>query len=124
MRSRLMEVQLVETLEQVEQVGPDCFDSGIVVAHSCLPPASPPDDSGVISPRNLCRPSLMPRGTHHDEIGLLLREGRFLVLQRDDGGRWRLDVSPRADALLGRRVRVQGTRSGFDLLDVRQIEPC
>lgn len=66
----------------------------------------------------------MPRGTHHDETGLLMREGEFLVLQRDDGGRWRLDVGGRVDVLLGRRVRVQGTRSGFDLLDVRRIDPC
>jgi hypothetical protein len=66
----------------------------------------------------------MPRGTQHDETGLLLREGRFLVLQRDDGGRWRLDVDSATVALLGRRVRVQGIRSGFDLLDVQRIEPC
>jgi hypothetical protein len=66
----------------------------------------------------------MPRGTQHDETGLLLRDGRFLVLQRDDGGRWRLDADPAALGLLGRRVRVQGTRSGFDLLDVRRIDPC
>jgi hypothetical protein len=66
----------------------------------------------------------MPRGTHHDETGLLLREGQWLVLQRDDGGRWRLDAGAKAVALLGRRVRVQGIRSGFDLLDVRRIDPC
>lgn len=45
----------------------------------------------------------------------------MLILQRDDGGRWRLDAGRRADSLLGRRVRVQGTRSGFDLLDVQRI---
>jgi hypothetical protein len=66
----------------------------------------------------------MPRGTHHEETGLLLREGQWLVLQRQDGGRWRLEAGSKAAALLGRRVRVQGTRSGFDLLDVRRIEPC
>lgn len=66
----------------------------------------------------------MPHGTHHDEVGLLLREGQWLVLQRDDGGRWRLDTGSTAETLLGCRVRVQGTRSGFDLLDVRRIEPC
>ncbi len=64
----------------------------------------------------------MPKGTHHDETGLLLREGRSLILQRDDGGRWRLDIRRSAESLLGRRVRVQGTRSGFDLLDVRRID--
>lgn len=46
----------------------------------------------------------------------------MLVLQRDDGGRWRLDVGRRAESLLGRRVRVQGRRAGFDLLDVQQID--
>jgi hypothetical protein len=66
----------------------------------------------------------MPKGTRHDETGLLLREGHFLVLQRDDGGRWRLDTARRVERLLGRRVRVQGMRSGFDLLDVCRIEPC
>jgi len=66
----------------------------------------------------------MPRGTQHDETGLLLREANDFVLERDDGGRWRLDVGRRAIELVGRRVRVQGTRSGFDLLDVRRIDPC
>lgn len=66
----------------------------------------------------------MPLGSSHDETGLLLREGRFLILRRDDGGRWRLDADPDAEKLLGRRVRVEGVRSGFDLLDVRRITPC
>lgn len=61
-------------------------------------------------------------GSRHDETGLLMREGRAIVLRRDDGGRWRLDVGRRAEPLLGRRVRVIGTRSGFDLLDVHKIE--
>ena len=50
---------------------------------------------------------LMPRGTHHVETGLLLCDGPGLVLQRDDGGHWRLDAPGRA---------------GFDLLDVVRIE--
>lgn len=64
----------------------------------------------------------MPRGSIHNETGLLLREGRWLVLARDEGGRWRLDADPKADRLLGQRVRIEGVRSGFDLLDVRSIE--
>ena len=64
----------------------------------------------------------MPMGSEHDETGRLLREGVDLILQRDDGGRWRLDVRRRDAALLGRRVRVLGTRSGFDWLEVRRIE--
>jgi len=82
------------------------------------------DGLAVNSPPKMCRPLLMPRGTKHDGTGLLLREGHELVLQRDDGGRWRLDAGRNAFDLLGRRVRVQGTRSGFDILDVRSIEPC
>ncbi len=64
----------------------------------------------------------MPIGSEHDETGRLLREGPSLILQRDDGGRWRLDLDPGDRAMLGRRVRVHGTRSGFDGLAVRRIE--
>jgi len=53
-----------------------------------------------------------------------MRDGPYLVLRRDDGGRWRLNADAKADDLLGRRIRVLGTRSGFDLLDVQRIEPC
>jgi hypothetical protein len=42
----------------------------------------------------------------------------------DDGGEWRLDISGRHHHLLGRRVRVSGTRSEFDMLDVKRIEPA
>lgn len=64
----------------------------------------------------------MPRGSTHGETGLLLREGRWLVLARDDGGRWRLDADADAERLVGQRVRVHGVRAGFDMLDVRSIE--
>jgi hypothetical protein len=63
----------------------------------------------------------MPIGSKHDETGRLLRERGWLILQRDDGGRWRLDADPRAERMLGQRVRIEGIRSGFDLLDVRRI---
>jgi len=63
-------------------------------------------------------------GTAHDETGLLLWEGPHLVLARDDGGRWRLDGPARLEKLVGRRVRVLGVRSGFDLLDVRRFDPA
>jgi hypothetical protein len=42
-------------------------------------------------------------------------------LQRDAGGRWRLDVDHGAERTLGQRVRVVGVRSGFDLLGVLRI---
>ena len=64
----------------------------------------------------------MPRGTDHDLAGLLLWDGYSLVLRVDDGGEWRLDTANGARRLTGRRVRVTGTRDGFDLLAVRSIE--
>lgn len=64
----------------------------------------------------------MPRGTAHELVGLLLRDGQSLVLRIDDGGAWRLDAPGRAWRLLGRRVRVTGTRDGFDLLAARSID--
>lgn len=63
----------------------------------------------------------MPLGSPHDETGLLLREGRWLTLQRGAGGRWRLDVDRGAERMFGQRVRGVGVRSGFDLLDLRRI---
>jgi hypothetical protein len=66
----------------------------------------------------------MPIGSKHDETGLLLREGQFLILQRDVGGRWRLSADLGTERMLGQRVRIQGIRSGFDLLDVTRIERC
>lgn len=65
----------------------------------------------------------MPLGAAYEESGLLLREGRGLVLCPDAGGTWRLDASREAGKLIGRRVRVRGLRAGFDLLDVQSIEP-
>lgn len=65
----------------------------------------------------------MPRGTLIDETGLLLRD-RGLVLQRDAGGTWRLDVNRIRVDMIGTRVRIIGKRSGFDLVDVERIEPC
>jgi hypothetical protein len=66
----------------------------------------------------------MPKGTRHVETGLLLEGQRptNLILQRDDGGVWRLDARAAVWALVGRRVRIVSTRAGFDLLDVDHIE--
>lgn len=67
----------------------------------------------------------MPIGSHHVETGWLNDDGGQLVLRRDGGGRWRLDVglwtSWRARRLLGKHVEVHGTRDGFDLLAVSAI---
>lgn len=43
---------------------------------------------------------------------------RGLVLQIDDGGVWALDHNRHAAKLVGLRVVVEGTRSGFDRIDV------
>ena len=67
----------------------------------------------------------MPRWTRHVEEGLLLEQRGGLILQRDDGGRWRLDADRKAaEKYLGDRVRVEGIRSEFDLLDVSRIAAC
>lgn len=64
----------------------------------------------------------MPMGTPHEIEGLLMERQGGLVLDVRDGGTWRLDAGWRARRLLGRRVRVTGTRDGFDLLAVKTIE--
>lgn len=67
----------------------------------------------------------MPRGTIHNETGLLVTQGHTLYLRRDDGGHWRLDAVPmKARRWLGMRVTVEGERDGFDLLAVRRIDLC
>jgi hypothetical protein len=67
----------------------------------------------------------MPRGTLHTDTGLLLQQGPVLSLRRDEGGHWRLDAVPmKAWKWVGRRVRIEGERDGFDLLAVRRIELC
>lgn len=54
--------------------------------------------------------------------GLLISNGHGgLELRIDQGGTWRLDAGAKAFALVGRRVVVEGVRSGFDLLDVTSV---
>ncbi|QJR05843.1 hypothetical protein HH800_26785 (plasmid) [Sphingobium yanoikuyae] len=65
----------------------------------------------------------MPRGTRHELVDMLLGDGPYPVLRVADGGEWRLDCTRSCRHLLGRRVRVVGTRSDFDMLDVERIEP-
>lgn len=64
----------------------------------------------------------LPRGTRHDVIGLLNGNWPFPNLRVKDGGTWRLHISLRHRHLIGQQVRVIGTRSDFDLLDVQYIE--
>lgn len=66
----------------------------------------------------------MPLGSSHTETGLILQEGGVLILQRDDGGRWRIEEDRKVRRYLGRRVAVEGVRSGFDWLTVENITPA
>ena len=63
----------------------------------------------------------MPMGSRHRLEGLLLNSKRGLVLQMNDGGVWTLDHDRNAAKLVGLRVIVEGTRSGFDRIDVDWI---
>ena len=65
----------------------------------------------------------VPLGKFHAEEGLLLRQRGRLILQRDDGGFWILEVDG-AESPLGLRVRVEGVRTGFNSLEVSRIVPC
>jgi hypothetical protein len=65
----------------------------------------------------------MPMGTKHELVGLLLQGQRGgLVLRPDDGGEWRLDAGWSVRRLIGRRVRLEGTRVEFNTIDVRLVE--
>ena len=63
----------------------------------------------------------MPLGSRHREEGVLLRDGNSVILQLDDGGRWRLEPSAEVEQDLGRRVQVEGVRSGFDVLTIEKL---
>jgi hypothetical protein len=65
----------------------------------------------------------MPRGTRHVLTGTLHLARRGFELHMDGGGVWALDVPSwrRAQRLLGQRVMIEGTRSGFDPLDVDRL---
>lgn len=65
----------------------------------------------------------MPRGSHHTITGTLSQGRRGFELHVDGGGIWALDVPSwrRARNLVGQRVTVNGTRAGFDLLDVEEL---
>jgi len=60
----------------------------------------------------------MPLGSRHRLTGLLKQSARGFILEMDGGGVWALDVGGKANPMLGRRVTVEGVRSGFDRIDV------
>ncbi len=64
----------------------------------------------------------MPRGDWIDETGLVLRDGHRMFLRVADGGEWQLDLLWRHGNPVGQRVRVQGRRCGFNLIDVETLE--
>ena len=70
----------------------------------------------------------MPLGAFYVETGRLGQRDFLYTLRMDDGGTWALDLgwraARRARPLLGQRVVVQGTRAGFNLLDVRKLDPA
>lgn len=63
----------------------------------------------------------MPKSTRHIETGILRPGCWGYSLHMDGGGVWELDVTGSARKLLGQRVTVEGTRAGFNLLDVERI---
>jgi Protein of unknown function (DUF5818) len=63
----------------------------------------------------------MPRGTTHIIEGLLLEGAIYPTLLPDSGGQWQLDLTWNYHKLINRRVRIEGIRSGFDMLDVTKV---
>lgn len=68
----------------------------------------------------------VPLGAPLDLTGILLRDGRQLMLAVSDGGQWMVapPLFARVESLLGQRVRVKGVRGGFNLIDASRLDPC
>lgn len=66
----------------------------------------------------------MPLGGRLDLSGLLLRDGDRLTLRIAGGGEWIIDppLFARTRQLVGQRVRVVGTRGGFNLVNADDID--
>lgn len=62
-------------------------------------------------------------GTRIEESGTLIGDAEGLVLRRDLGGRWRLDLTRCAKAADQGRVRLTGVVVEEDLLAVIEIAP-
>jgi len=63
----------------------------------------------------------MPKGAQYIETGILHTNRHGYSLELDGGGTWQLDVLGSPDFYLGKRVTVEGVRSGFNLIDVQDI---
>lgn len=67
----------------------------------------------------------MSRGQRYALEGRLLYGSHgFFALHTDGGGVWQLDAPRRILPLVGKRVTVNGIRSGFDMIDVRDFAPA
>ncbi|HEV2569543.1 DUF5818 domain-containing protein [Sphingomonas sp.] len=53
---------------------------------------------------------------------MVLRDWPRIILRVDDGGEWQLDLRLRHGLPLGRRVRVRGKRSDFNIIDVDELK--
>jgi hypothetical protein len=65
----------------------------------------------------------MPMCTRHTVTGELSWDDRNHIYRLDVGGGafWFVDISGRPRNLIGQRVTLEGTRSGFNLLDVHRV---
>ena len=63
----------------------------------------------------------MPLGTRHTLTGTLRWTRHGYALETEDGGVWRLEMSGSVKPFVDRAVWIEGSRSGFDVLDVQQI---
>jgi hypothetical protein len=64
---------------------------------------------------------VMQIGHRVDETGLLLRDGGSFYLRRDAGGRFALDLRRTPVDQVEKRVRLDGTYVGPDLVDVEGV---
>jgi Protein of unknown function (DUF5818) len=53
--------------------------------------------------------------------GLLLREAPHFILRLDNGGWWPLDAPMPLDDFVGQRLTLEGTRFGFNGIDVMRF---
>ena len=64
----------------------------------------------------------MPAGAHHELIGTLRKTDLGFTLYLDEGGFWVLDLPGYPTMYLNRYVRAQGFQTGFNLLEVTDME--
>jgi len=64
----------------------------------------------------------MPKWVPFEQVGILMRDGPYLVLSMPGGGYWRLEDVRLKREMLGTSVRVKGTRIGFNDISVDSIE--